>query len=212
LLNELIKIDLEYRWRAGATDQTVRSGIAFRNPTAAAAEQPEHRERGTPGARSVPQSGLPDAAPLLEDYVREFPELGNWNALPLDLIGEEYRVRRKWGDVPTTDDYRRRFPGLKEELFTLLLGVEDESAQETSGHIDTDVRPVASIPSTGPLAVAPVQSQPIAPSPEPPRPAKPAVQKPSPQKPSPPPDEGKLPERVGRYRVLSLFWSGLSRT
>src|ERR1041384_6150452 len=56
LLEELVKIDLEYRWR------------------------------------SAPTSGDPWA---LEEYVKRYPELGPLERVAIELIGEEYRVRRR---------------------------------------------------------------------------------------------------------------------
>jgi WD40 repeat protein/serine/threonine protein kinase len=69
-LHELIKIDLEYRWR-----QSVHG-----------------------------------KAPLLEQYLIQFPALGSVAELPLDLLGEEYRVRHRWGDRPPHAEYAARFP------------------------------------------------------------------------------------------------------
>jgi serine/threonine-protein kinase len=70
LLVELIKIDLEYRWKRGV----------------------------------VPGDALP-ARPRLEDYRAAFPEL----RVSAELIAEEYRVRRRFGDRPQRDEYLRRF-------------------------------------------------------------------------------------------------------
>ena len=64
LLRELIKIDLEYRWR-----------------------------RSWPGRAGASAS---PGRPRLEDYVGRFPWLGSSQKLPVDLIGEEYRMRQRW--------------------------------------------------------------------------------------------------------------------
>jgi tRNA A-37 threonylcarbamoyl transferase component Bud32 len=86
LLQELICIDLEFRWR---------------QPAAIPA-----------GASMVPAdaSGLPPR-PVLDDYLRKFPELGRLEALPSELIGEEYRVRHRWGDRPGHEEFLARFGG-----------------------------------------------------------------------------------------------------
>ena len=81
LLHELIKIDLEYRWR--------RTGQGSADPNA---------------------GGASPAGPHLEDYVRRLPRLGPLHKLPAELIGEEYRARRRWGDRPDHAEYARRFP------------------------------------------------------------------------------------------------------
>lgn len=90
LLEELIKIDLEYRWRQAE----------------------------------------PEAAWCLEVYASRYPELGGWDRLPLDLIGEEYRARQRWGDRPTHQEYVARFPHLGEALATVLDEIDTELAVE----------------------------------------------------------------------------------
>jgi tetratricopeptide (TPR) repeat protein len=92
LLEELVKIDLEYRWKGSLTAAT---------------------------------DELP-AQPLLEDYVRRYPLLGPLEALPLALIGEEYRVRRQWGDRPDLEAYRGRFPQRAEALAALFADIDAE--------------------------------------------------------------------------------------
>lgn len=70
---------------------------------------------------------------LLEDYRERFPELGP--QLALELIAEEYRVRRLWGDRPEPDEYFRRFPDRHGELKARLPAVDAELAAEVnSGH------------------------------------------------------------------------------
>src|SRR4051812_34154218 len=71
LLEELIKIDLEYRWRRVELE--------------------------------------PEIAWRLEDYALRYPDLGCEGHFPLDLIGEEYRARRRWGDRPGHQEYVARF-------------------------------------------------------------------------------------------------------
>jgi serine/threonine protein kinase len=79
-LEELLKSDLEVRWRQGPT-------------------------RG----RS------------LEDYLRQFPELGSSATVPAALIYEEFRARQLFGDRPGLDAYRQRFPDQFAELHRQLL-------------------------------------------------------------------------------------------
>jgi serine/threonine protein kinase len=90
VLDELIKIDLEYRWRHG-----------------------DNR----PG-------------PRLEDYVARFAELSPLESLPLELIGEEYRVRQRWGDRPSPAEYEARFAWLGAPLRQLLAAIDTELAAE----------------------------------------------------------------------------------
>jgi len=53
------------------------------------------------------------ARPRLEHYLDLLPDLGPPS---LDLIAEEYRVRRRWGDKPERKSYAERFAQLASEL------------------------------------------------------------------------------------------------
>jgi tetratricopeptide (TPR) repeat protein len=98
LLGELIKIDLEYRWRRAA------------------------------GAGGVGER------PNLDSYLARHPELGPPGALPLDLIAQEYRVRRLWGDGPSHDEYRSRFPDQATQITLVLEEVDLELDLERDTH------------------------------------------------------------------------------
>lgn len=98
LLHELVRVDLEYRWKTAAADDD--------------------------------KSKAPRRQ-LLEDYVRIFPELAPIEKLPLDLIVEEYRVRRRWGDRPNAAGYLERFPGRDTEIVAALAEVDREVERET---------------------------------------------------------------------------------
>ncbi len=58
---------------------------------------------------------------FLEDYARRHPpllnEAGDW---PLDLIYEEYHIRRQFGEDVGLDEYRQRFPQHADDLGPLL--------------------------------------------------------------------------------------------
>jgi serine/threonine protein kinase len=66
---------------------------------------------------------------LLEDYVRRLPELGGLATLPLELAGEEYRVRTRWGDGPGHDEYLARF-GRQGDVAEVLGRIDRELATE----------------------------------------------------------------------------------
>ena len=86
-LLELLMIDLERRWRlVQRLDET----------------------GADPEGDTLARETLPDR-PLLDDYVRRFPELGAADELPLPLIADEYRVRCRWGDQPDHESYLTRF-------------------------------------------------------------------------------------------------------
>jgi eukaryotic-like serine/threonine-protein kinase len=78
VLSELIKVDLEYRWRANRFPK------------------------------------------LLEEYLTEFPELTDQGQTPLDLVYEEYHVRRQAGEEVDVKSYYRRFPTQETELRRML--------------------------------------------------------------------------------------------
>jgi hypothetical protein len=113
LVEELIKVDLEYRWRE-----------------AAGADRLPSTDRGP--------DELP-GCPRLEDYVALHPRIGSLARLSVGLIGEEYRVRRRWGDRPGHAEYLTRFDGRGEALLAALSAVDAELAAETAG--DGTLRP-----------------------------------------------------------------------
>jgi hypothetical protein len=90
---ELVKVDLEYRWRAA-----------------------QARGRRT--------------ALKLEAYAGRLRVLGPAAQLPLDLIAEEYRFRRRFGDAPQLQEYFARFVHPRAELARALEAVDRELAQE----------------------------------------------------------------------------------
>ena len=98
LLIELVKIDMERRWR-----DTSQGGA---------------------------DSTLPKR-PLLEDYAQVLGELGPVERMPIDLVAEEYRIRRLCGEHPRHEDYIRRF-GLDPTVWTgSAERVEQELLDET---------------------------------------------------------------------------------
>jgi serine/threonine protein kinase len=57
---------------------------------------------------------------LLEDLLRQYPELGGAENLPAGLLYEEYRARRLSGLEPSLDEYRSRFPRQFEQFRQLV--------------------------------------------------------------------------------------------
>jgi eukaryotic-like serine/threonine-protein kinase len=76
-------------------------------------------------------SGL-DEPITLEGYVERFPELISLDRLPLELIGEEYRVRCQWGDRPSHQDFLARFRDRLELIRVELLEVDSELDRESA--------------------------------------------------------------------------------
>jgi tetratricopeptide (TPR) repeat protein/tRNA A-37 threonylcarbamoyl transferase component Bud32 len=94
----------------------------------------------------------------LDHYLLRFPELGPVPAL--ELILDEYRVRTRWGDHPTHDSYRERYPTFAEDLAGALSRIDAELAAEPnrpspSTHHDRDVH---STPHPSGFAVRPDQT------------------------------------------------------
>ena len=71
------------------------------------------------------------AKPRLEDYAARLPELGPMHRLPLDLVGEEYRVRQRWGDRPAHAQYAGRFPQHGAALRAALARIDADLRDET---------------------------------------------------------------------------------
>jgi hypothetical protein len=99
LFHELVKVDLEYRWRS-------------------------------PTDEALPTIGALPRHPRLEDYVALLPGFGTLRDLPLDVVGEEYRVRQRWGDRPQAAEYVERFPELAPLLPLELARIERELLDE----------------------------------------------------------------------------------
>ncbi len=111
-LLELVRIDLEYRWKSGSPRTNHHPAVS-------------HDRGANSGAIGNGASGHSTERWLLEDYAARFPELGPLEAAPADLVAEEYLVRRKWGDAPSQDAYVARF-GSRTELFEALRQIDTD--------------------------------------------------------------------------------------
>jgi serine/threonine protein kinase len=129
---------------------------------------------------------------LLEDYVRRYPELGPLHGLPVSLLYEEFRVRRRYGDKPKLALYGRRFPDQFDALCAELRRNPVDAAvfDATEGEGASRAQ---QIPGT---ALEPLPQQPASPGPPP-----------GPTKPSPPArtltglERGPVEQAVTRSRV-----------
>jgi serine/threonine protein kinase len=110
-LLELVRIDLEYRWRAASKRRPPATG------------------NGVTAGNESASDGLAQRW-LLEDYAARFPELGPLESTPADLVAEEYLVRRKWGDDPSQDMYLARF-GSRAEVFDAMRRIDADLAAST---------------------------------------------------------------------------------
>ncbi len=116
LLEEFIKIDLEYHWR---------------RPRPREEELVTVSQLGA-GPRAAPRP-FPER-PRVEDYVERFPELGRRAELPVALIAEEYRVRQRWGDDPGSAEFAARFPEHGAALRDALARIDADLAIRTALH------------------------------------------------------------------------------
>jgi hypothetical protein len=118
LLHELIKIDLDHRWRTAAQCQPCEHDRATMDGRTSDAET-----ASAAGSRCL----------LIGNYVELIPELGSLNDLPVELIAEEYRARHRWGDRPDHSIYSRRFMHLGETLRQALEQVDEELGTKKAG-------------------------------------------------------------------------------
>ncbi len=220
-LIELIKVDLEYQWRRckQATAATIKSVLLDPLP-------------------GVEQESSLHVAPVLEDYLKQFPELGPIDLLPLDLVGDEYRARRKWGDRPSHDVYHVRFPNHGKTLDHILTRIDDDTVLKARSVVMSDVRlatrPLAARNPADPYGKTRDSSQDAPPADMPPLPAaqnpvarqtptspaghdaaahppakNPAVKiPPAVLVPSSAAKGPPLPERIGRFKIQSLLGRG----
>lgn len=124
LLAELLKIDLEYRWRSG-TRLLVNDN---------------------PGELAGPRRPLA-AGPCLDEYLRCFPELGPPEQVEVELIGEEYWARHCWGDQPGHDEYLDRFSPQRERVLKTLCRIDADLALERSAKSLKTIRTPAAPPA-----------------------------------------------------------------
>jgi serine/threonine-protein kinase len=81
-------------------------------------------------ARSGGDTQVNAATPLfVEDYVRRFARLNEPSVLQR-LLQQEYRVRQRYGDRPSPDDFHRRFPGIFTEPSQVETGPPAAPAPE----------------------------------------------------------------------------------
>jgi len=140
LVVELVKIDLQHRWRenGGLGESTIDPNVPGDDDYGATID--------LPGDVTPAGDRLSDT-PRLEEYADCYPAIGPPDALPLDLISEEYRVRHLWGDRPRDVEYFDRFPSRRDLLVDSLAAVDreltDGSAEVADPHTQTVVTEAA---------------------------------------------------------------------
>lgn len=182
-LGELVKIDLEYRWRLWRK----RGGFG----------------KETKLSISDPVPGQLPATPHIEDYLRRIPELVNSVA----LATEEFRVRHKYGDKPAKDEFLSRFTPIAEELSEQLHNVlcESDSAGDIAGNTPgPNEQTVKSI--SDPVSQAKSAQADDARNAD--GPAKQKDSADSKQASAPPQDDLDIPTKIGRYNIEDILGEG----
>ena len=77
---------------------------------------------------------------LLESYAGSSPNSALLDRLPIELIDEEYRVRRVWGDRPKHAEFFSRFPARHEQLRTELPRIDREIDEELAGSCSNGIK------------------------------------------------------------------------
>lgn len=139
LIEELVKVDLEYRWKWSASD----------TPPAQQTNAETVRLRVGVSPVSLP------CRPLLEDYLQCLQELGTLADLSEDLILEEYRVRNRWGDRPDHEQFCRRFEDRSQSLKTSLIEADRQLAFEAKSKGQRQHQPEAVFAQTQLVQPAP---------------------------------------------------------
>lgn len=115
LVMGLIRIDLEYRWKR-FTDST---GTTLDSP--------------------------PDRPFVVADYVSRFPELTDDDSAIEELLVEEHRVRQRWGDRPSDEEFLHQnssvmTEALKQRVVQSLRTSDTVIPAETSAEADVGFR------------------------------------------------------------------------
>lgn len=86
-------------------------------------------QRWRPRATDSLSAGLPERL-RVEQYLERYPELRRAEQVVVELVGEEYRVRQRWGDRTGRDDYVTRFPAYRTSVQQKLARIDVELADE----------------------------------------------------------------------------------
>lgn len=84
--------------------------------------------------------------PRLDDYARVYKQLHPVEQLPVDLVAEEYRVRRLCGEHPREEDYLKRFRLKRAAWLSSVKRVEEELFDRTPSKYSTRQANVGELP------------------------------------------------------------------
>lgn len=119
LFVELLFTDIQNRWRDATAQANDRDTQTFVQNTV-----------------SKDRIELPPR-PRIEDYLRAFPDLGRLCDVSEELVEHEFQVRHRWGDRPSVDEFRARFPNLvhlAERLEKLAVATGSDASHENVVH------------------------------------------------------------------------------
>jgi eukaryotic-like serine/threonine-protein kinase len=127
LLAHLVGIDLEWRWRTAQLPTTQQ----------AVADMPTASVEGQDGRHSAVSDIVLPRRPRLAHYVARYPQLGPIADLPIELIVDEYYVRRRHGDRPTHIEYLETW-GTRHPELAERLRMMDDDAVSAAGVVGTE--------------------------------------------------------------------------
>ncbi|WP_165249427.1 serine/threonine-protein kinase [Paludisphaera soli] len=79
--------------------------------------------------------------PTWDAYLERFPELAGLDGAALELIAEEYRARRRWGDRPSPEAFAARFGERSGAVRAALVRVDAELEVESTGPVRPSPQP-----------------------------------------------------------------------
>lgn len=87
----------------------------------------------------------------LRSYVERFPELISLDRVPIELAGEEYRARCRWGDCPSHAEFLSPFRERRDQILEELRRVDAEIAEEfdDAGRSPARDAPLEGLPDPG---------------------------------------------------------------
>jgi serine/threonine protein kinase len=199
---------LEQAWQATAAQQPPPDLAAFLPPPGDFLRLAALQELVRVDLAIRWRRGMPT---FLDFYVERFSELGGDAALPVELICQEYRLRRQHGQHPSLDDYQARFPSQYPHLLGLVREVEDRAGADADVSDLSGTSPPTLLPGASDAAdsvVVELKTYPQnTPRPTPPAPVTKQMEVPPP--PAEPSGEHKnVVPMVGGYRLLKRLGSG----
>lgn len=132
---EAVLAAFEIEWRAGripSIDNAISNAGVFSEGLVSEFVLMDLEYRWRANTDAIPADDLLGARPTLRDYVRCLPRLGPIVQLSPELVAEEYRVRRLWGDRPTRDMFLTKYPEHLSALVRQLETIDQQLAADST--------------------------------------------------------------------------------